>query len=94
MVLSAEQWRDRAFQARRLANVAAREDAQRLRSHAEECDIASALTVLNILAFGDEPSDVSLSPMLVFDASSHKEVDVAPAPTVETADQSHWRFAS
>ena len=94
MFLSAEEWSDRASRARRLANVAAPEDAQRLRSHAEECDIASALTVLDLLAFGDEPSGVLPSPMLVFDAGSREEVGGAPAPTVEMADQTHWRFAS
>ena len=91
MVMSAEQWSDRASRARRLANVAAPEDAERLRSLAEECDIASALTVLNLLAFGDEPNGVLPSPKLVFDAGSHHEVEVATAPTV---DESHWRFAS
>ena len=92
MFLSAEQWRDRASQARRIARVASAEEAERLRSHAEECDIASALTVLNILAFGDEPRGVLPSPTLVFDAGSRKETEIAPAPTV--SDGSHWRFAS
>lgn len=66
--LSSEQWQARAVQARRVAAVASRQDAQILREFAEDCDTAAALLLLGHLPVLDEPRGIRLRPTLVADA--------------------------